>query len=187
MPKRLAGLAARYRDEVRSIESEEGQRNDLERGEGGRERHVELGLPGEVPVMSGTDETAAENENHIKIDNPQSGCALHQPKPMEDDRDDDRDEQLEEALDPEVDDPEAPGICDRVVGRSIKKQSRQVEYGDRRSSNQEEIDETAPLRITPSRRHGAPQQPEPEDKTDGTRTRRRPAIEGARPTRQADS
>ena len=49
--------------------------------------------------MSGTDKTAAKNKDHIKIDNPQSGCALHQPKPMEYDRDDDRDEQLEEALD----------------------------------------------------------------------------------------
>src|SRR5262249_10174961 len=47
---------------------------------------------------------------------------------MEDDRNDDRDKQLEETLDPEVDDPEAPGIGDGVVGRSIKKQSRQVEY-----------------------------------------------------------
>jgi len=123
MPKRLAGLAACYRDEVRGIESEQGQRNDLERGEGRRERHVELGLPGEVPVMSGTDKTAAKNEYHIKIDNPQSGCALHQPKPMEDNRHDDGDKQLEEALDPEVDDPEAPGIGDGVVGRPIKEQS----------------------------------------------------------------
>src|SRR5215831_3521151 len=37
---------------------------------------------------------------------------------------------------------------------------------DDRDDDQEEIDETAPLRITPSRCHGAPQQPEPEDKTD---------------------
>ena len=132
MPKRHAGLAARYRDEVRGIEGEQGQRDDLERREGRRERHVELGLPGEVPVMSGTDKPAAKNKNDVEIDNSQSGCALHQLKPMEDDRDDDRDEQLEEALDPEVDDPEAPGIGDGVMGRSIEKQSRQVEYRDRR-------------------------------------------------------
>src|SRR5215831_4547589 len=86
---------------------------------------------------------------------------------MEDDRDDDRDEQLEEALDPEVDDPEAPGIGDGVVGRPIKEQSGQVECRDRRGGDQKEIDETAPLRIMPSRRHSAPQQPEPEDETDG--------------------
>src|SRR5215472_18376451 len=84
---------------------------------------------------------------------------------MEDDRDDDRDKQLEEALDPEVDDPEAPGIGDGVVGRPVKEQSRQVEYRDCRGGDQEEIDETAPLGIVPSRRHRAPQQPEPEDET----------------------
>src|SRR5262244_2782990 len=102
--------------------------------------------------MSGTDKTAAKNENHIEIDNPQSGYALHQPKPMEDDRDDDRDEQLEAAFDPEMDDPEAPGIRHGVVGRSVKKQSRKVEYRNRRSGDQKEGNETAPLRIMPSRR-----------------------------------
>src|SRR5499427_7934762 len=117
--------------------------------------------------MSGSDKPTAKNQNDVEIDHPQSGCAPHQPKPIEDDRDDDRDEQLEEALDPEMDDPEAPGICDGVVGRSIKKQSRQVEYRDRRGGDQKETEETAPLRIPPSRRHGAPQQPEPEDETDG--------------------
>src|SRR5215469_7468388 len=86
---------------------------------------------------------------------------------MKDDRDNDRDEQLEEAFDPEMDDPEAPGIGDGVMGRSVKKQSRQVEYRDRRSGDQEESDETAPLRIVPDRRHGAPQQAEPEDEADG--------------------
>jgi len=66
-----------------------------------------------------------------------------------------------------VDDPEAPGIGDGVVGRSIKKESRKVEYRDRRGGDQEESDETAPLRIVPGRRHGAPQQAEPEDEADG--------------------
>src|SRR4029077_5303147 len=93
MPKRLPGPPARYRDEVRSIESEQRQRNDLERGEGRRKRHVELGLAGEVPVMSGTDKTAAKNKNDMEIDNPQSRRTLHQPELIEDDRDDDPDEQ----------------------------------------------------------------------------------------------
>src|SRR5262252_4192530 len=65
-----------------------------------------------------------------------------------------------------MDNPEAPGIRDGVVGRPIKKQSRQVEYRDCRSGDQKESDETAPFRITPSRRHGAPQQAEPEDEAD---------------------
>src|SRR5215471_18303340 len=117
--------------------------------------------------MSGADKPAAKNENDVKIDNPQRGYTLHQPKPIENDRDNDCNEQLEEAFDPEMDDPEAPGIRDGIVGRSIKKQSRKVEYRDRRSGDQEESDETAPLWITPSRRHGAPQQAEPEDETDG--------------------
>jgi hypothetical protein len=60
-----------------------------------------------------------------------------------------------------------PGIGNGVVGRSIEKQSRQVEYRDRRSGDQEEIDETAPLRIAPSRRHGSLQQGEPEDEANG--------------------
>src|SRR5215472_788169 len=117
--------------------------------------------------MSGADEPAAKNENNVEIDDPQSRQALHQPELVKDDRDDDRDEQLEEAFDPEMDDPEAPGIRDGVVARTIKKQSRQVEYGDRRSSDQEERDKAAPLRIMPSRCHGPPQQPEPEDEADG--------------------
>src|SRR5262245_31330361 len=66
-----------------------------------------------------------------------------------------------------MDDPEPPGIGDGVMGRSIKKQSRQVEYRNRRSGDQEESDETAPLRVTPSRRHSAPQQTEPEDEANG--------------------
>src|SRR5215471_2240421 len=66
-----------------------------------------------------------------------------------------------------MDDPEAPGIGNGVVGRPIKKQGWQVKYRDRRSGDQEESDKTAPLRITPSRRHSAPQQAEPEDETDG--------------------
>src|SRR5271163_1815901 len=117
--------------------------------------------------MSGTDKTAAKNQNDVEINNPQSRHALHQPKLIEDDRDNDRDEQLKEALDPEVDDPEAPGIGDGVMGRSIEKQSRQVEDRDRRSGDQEESDQTAPLRIAPSRRHGSPQQGEPVDEADG--------------------
>src|SRR6516162_2600513 len=117
--------------------------------------------------MSGADKPAAKNQNDVEIDDPQSRHALHQSELVEDDRDDDRDKQLEEAFDPEMDDPEAPGICDGVVGRSIKKQSRKVEYRDRRSGDQEESDETAPLWITPSRRHSAPQQAEPEDEADG--------------------
>src|SRR5271169_1107125 len=121
MPKRYAGLAARYRDEVRSIEGEQGQRDDLERREGRRERHVELGLAGEVPVMSGANKAAAKNENDVEIDNPQSGHTLDQPELVKNDRDDDRDEQLEETFDPEMDYPEAPGIHDGVVGRPIKK------------------------------------------------------------------
>ena len=96
------------------------KRNDLERGEGRRERHVELGLAGEVPVMSGANKAAAKNKNDIEIDHPKSGCTLHQPELIEDDRDDDRDEELEEALDPEMDNPKAPGIGDGVVGRPIK-------------------------------------------------------------------
>src|SRR5499427_11017247 len=71
LPKRRAGLAARYRDKVRGIESEQGQRDNLERGEGRRERHVELGLAGEVPVMSGADEPAAKNQNDVEINDPQ--------------------------------------------------------------------------------------------------------------------
>src|SRR5262245_59082275 len=117
--------------------------------------------------MSGADKAAAKDEDNVEIDDPQSCHALNQPKPMEDDRDDDRDEQLEEAFDPKMDDPEAPGIRHGVVGRSVKKQSRKVEYRDRRSRDQEEGNETAPLRITPNRCHGAPQQAEPEDEADG--------------------
>src|SRR5262249_45438241 len=124
MTQRLSGLAARHCDEISSIESEQGQRYDLERREGCRECHVELGLAGEVPVMPGADEAAAKDQNDVKIDNPQCGRAPHQSKPMEDDRDNDRDEQLKETFDPEMDDPEAPGIRHGVVGRSIKKQSR---------------------------------------------------------------
>src|SRR6516225_6790886 len=117
--------------------------------------------------MSGADKAAAKDQNDVEIDNPQSCHALNQPQSMEDDRDNDCDEQLEEAFNPEMDDPEAPGIRDGVVGRSIKKQSRKIEYRDGRSGDQEEDDETAPLRIPPSRRHGAPQQAEPEDEADG--------------------
>ena len=108
-------------------------------------------------MMSSTDKAAAKNKNDVEIDNPQSRRTLHQPEMIEDDRDDDRDEQLEEALDPEVDDPEAPGIGDGVVGRSIKNRAGAVEYRDRRSGDQEESDETAPLRIAPSRRYSSPQ------------------------------
>ena len=97
--------------------------------------------------MSGADKAAAKNKNDIEIDNPQSGHTLHQPELIEDDRHDDRDEQLEEAFDPEVDDPETPCIRDGVVGRPIEKQSRQIEYWDRRGGDQEESDETAALRI----------------------------------------
>src|SRR6516162_8681865 len=117
--------------------------------------------------MSSADKPATKDEDNIEIDNPQCGRPLHQPEPIEDDRDDDRDEQLEEAFDPEMDDPEAPGIGDGIVGRSIKKQSRQVEYRDRRSGDQKEGDETAPLRVAPRRRHRAPQQAKPEDEADG--------------------
>src|SRR6516225_5814362 len=101
--------------------------------------------------MSGADKAAAKNENDVEIDNSQSGNTLYQPELVEDDRDDDRDEQLEEAFDPQMNDPEAPGIGDGVVGRSIKKESRKVEYRDRRGGDQEESDETAPLRIAPGR------------------------------------
>src|SRR5215469_2036396 len=66
-----------------------------------------------------------------------------------------------------MDDPEAPSIRDGIVGRPTKKESRQVEYRYRRSGDQKESDETAPLWIVPSRRHGAPQQAEPEDEADG--------------------
>src|SRR5215469_6645230 len=117
--------------------------------------------------MSGADESAAKNQNDVEINDPQRGYTLHQPQPMEDDRDNDRDEQLEEALDPKMDDPEAPGIRDGVVRRPIKKQSWQVEYRDRRGGDQEEGDETALLGVAPSRRHGAPQQAEPENEADG--------------------
>src|ERR1700732_1217969 len=117
--------------------------------------------------MFGANKAAAKNQNDFEIDNPQNGHTLDQPELIKDDRDDDCDEQLEEAFDPEMDDPEAPGIRHGVVGRSIKKQSRKVEYGDRRSGDQEEGGETAPLRITPSRRHGPPQQAEPENEADG--------------------
>src|SRR6516164_6259805 len=113
--------------------------------------------------MSGADKAAAKNQNDVEIDNPQSGHTLDQPELIKDDRDDDRDEQLEEAFDPEMDDPEAPGIRDGIVGRPIKKQSRQVEHRDCRGGDQEERDKTAPPRIMPSRRHGSPQQGEPED------------------------
>src|ERR1700756_2453244 len=117
--------------------------------------------------MSGADKTAAKNKNDVEIDNPQRRHTLHQPELIEDDCDDDRDEQLEEAFDPEVDDPEPPSIGDGVVGRPIIKQSRQIEHRDRRSGDQEEIDETAPLRITPTRGCDPPQQAEPEDEADG--------------------
>src|SRR5215470_9466854 len=66
-----------------------------------------------------------------------------------------------------MDDPEAPGIRDGVVRRPIKKQSRQVEYRNRRGGDQEERDKIALLGVVPSRRHGAPQQAEPKDKADG--------------------
>src|SRR6516225_7719929 len=102
-----------------------------------------MGMPGEVPVRSGADEPATKNQNDVEINDPQSGYTLHQPQSMEDDRDNDCDEQLEKAFDPEMDDPEAPGISDGVVRRPIKKQSRQVEYRDRRSGDQEESDKTA--------------------------------------------
>src|SRR5271169_5562365 len=117
--------------------------------------------------MSSADHAAAKNQNDVKVDNPQSRHALCQPELIEDDCDNDGDEQLEETFDPEMDDPKAPGIRDGVVGRTIEKQSRKVEYRDRRGGDQEEIDETAPLRIMPSRRHGAPQQAAPEDEADG--------------------
>src|SRR5262245_61980168 len=100
--------------------------------------------------MSSADKAAAKDQDDVEIDDSQSGYALHQPKPMEDDRDDDRNKQLEKAFDPEMDNPEAPSICDGVMGRAGKKQSRKVEYRDRRSGDQEECDETAPLRIMPS-------------------------------------
>src|SRR5262249_12544809 len=116
--------------------------------------------------MSGADESAAKNQNDVEINDPQRGYTLHQPQPMEDDRDNDRDEQLEKALDPEMDDPEAPGIRDGVVRRSVEEQCWQVEHRDRRSGDQEESDKTSLLGVAPSRRHGAPQQGEPEDEAD---------------------
>src|SRR5215471_14061727 len=70
MPKRLAGLTARYGDKVCGIESEQSQRDNFECREGRRERHVELGLPGKVPVMSGADQPSANNKYHIEVDNP---------------------------------------------------------------------------------------------------------------------
>jgi hypothetical protein len=42
-----------------------------------------------------------------------------------------------------------------------------VEYRDCRSGDQKEGDKTAALRIAPSRRHGPPQQGEPEDEAGG--------------------
>src|SRR6516164_2527297 len=117
--------------------------------------------------MSGADEPATKNQNDVEINDPQSGYTLHQPQSMENDRDNDCDEQLEKAFDPEMDDPEAPGIRDGVVRRSIEKQSWQVEYRDRRGGDQEESDEAALLGVAPRRRDGAPQQAEPEDEADG--------------------
>ena len=91
----------------------------------------------------------------------------HQAELVEDDGDDDGDEELEEALDPQMDDPESPGIGDRVVGRSIEEQRREIEDGNSGRCDQEEGDQAAPFGVAPRRRQVAPQQPEPEDQADG--------------------
>jgi hypothetical protein len=110
------GFAASHLDEVPGTESEQGQRHDLQRRECRGERHVELALAGEIPVVARSDEPTAKDENDIEIDGAQRGDALHQAELVEDNRDDDGNEELEEAFDPQMNDPEPPGIGDGVVG-----------------------------------------------------------------------
>src|SRR4029077_12954634 len=105
VPEWRVALAPRHSDEVPGIESDERQGNHLERRERRGQRHVELGLAVEVPVMPGADQPAAEDQDDIEIDDAERRVALHQAEFVENNADDDRNEQFEEALDPQMDDP----------------------------------------------------------------------------------
>src|SRR5947207_11073024 len=83
MPERR--LAVRHRDEIPGIEGQQDEGHDLERRERRGERHIELGLAGEIPVMAGADDAAAENENDVEINGAQRSDPLDQTKLVEED------------------------------------------------------------------------------------------------------
>ena len=165
VPERGRALAAREPVEVPRIEREQRERHDLERGERGAERHGELGLAGEVPVVRGADQPAAEVEDGVEIDHADRGDAPDQAELEQDDRDDHRHEELEEALDPEMDDPEPPHVDDRVVGLRAEEERGQVEERDGEGRDQEEDDERPQLGVRARGRDRAAHQPEPEEQT----------------------
>jgi len=64
---------ARQRDEIPGVERQQCERNDFHRRKDRAERHRDLRLTGEVPMMARADDPAAEIEQRVKIDDTARG------------------------------------------------------------------------------------------------------------------
>ena len=117
-------------DEVPGVQGQQRQRHHLQRGEAGRQAHVERPLAGEVPVVARADDPAAEVQDGVQVDQARGGLGGDQAHLVEHDRHQHRREELEESLDPEVDDPEAPVVDDGEVGVRAVEERGQVEDRD---------------------------------------------------------
>ena len=160
---RLAALAVpvAQADEVPGVEREEGQRDDLQRGEARREAHVERPLAGEVPVVAGPDDAAGQVEDGVEVDDAGGGASRDQSQDHEHHGDEHGGEQLEEALHPQVDDPEAPVVDDREVGAGAEEERGQVEERDGRRRVEEQRGELGPPGVADRRAQGPVHEDQP--------------------------
>ena len=152
---------ARQRDEIPRVERKQRERHDFHRREDRAERHRDLRLAGEVPMMAGADDPAAEIEQRVKIDDAGRGRAGNDPELVEDDRDRAGHEQLEKILDPEMDDPESPQVDDGEVRRGVEKERGHVKDRNRDRGGDEQAGKLARFVAAQPRRDRAVQQHDP--------------------------
>ena len=94
------------------LDDQQHQRQHLDEGEHGAERHPHARAAGPVEMMAGAEHAAEEDQDQLEIDRALGELARHQADRHQQIGADRRGEELEGLLDPEMDHPPAPEIGD---------------------------------------------------------------------------